>query len=151
MNDSSDIENMLRSLHPHDLPGDLKRRLDTPPTRRSRPAAWRHTLTAASAAAAAACLAWFLPKFSLQSGSDSFSHHPATTAIPTSAPLAVHHSESTLIDSHSLGFLQRDGRMWSIEEQQWQDDEIACCSNSPVRVHQTSSRREVVCEPVRFD
>jgi hypothetical protein len=41
--------------------------------------------------------------------------------------------------------------MWSLEEQHWKDEEIALCSDSPLTVHLSRDRHELVYEPVPFD
>ena len=139
MNDPSDLESMLRSLRPGTLPQDLRQRLATPPATPpvARPVSRSLFILSTGALAAAACVLLLL-------------HQPDVSHV-SPAPLTVHHQESTLINSRTLGFVEHDGRVWSLEDQHWQDDEIACCSNSPVRVRLTSARHELIYNPVSFD
>ena len=134
MNDPADLESMLRSLRPGTLPQDLRQRLATPPA--AMPAVRPHarrlwSLLAAGTLAAAACVTVLLRQ------------PQGPHAQPP--PLTVHHQQSTLIHSRTLGYV------WSLQDQQWQDDEIACCSNSPLHVRLTSDRHQRVYQPVSFD
>jgi len=140
MNDPADLESMLRSLRPGNLPQDLRQRLATPPDAMpvARPVARRLLfILSAGTLAAAACV--------ILLSRQPETHH----AQP--APLTIHHQESTLIHSRTLGYVEHDGCVWSLQDQQWKDDEIACCSNSTVRVRLTRDRHELVYQPVSFD
>lgn len=138
MNEFDDLENQLRSLQPGTLPADLRQRLTCPPERiRETPIRFRRVWVCSGLLAAAACAAFLLWPFS--------------NAPSESPPVSVYHQESTLIASKPLGYVEKDGRMWSLQEQQWQDEEIAFCSNSPVTVHSTRERLELVYEPISFD
>jgi hypothetical protein len=138
MNEFDDLENQLRSLQPGTLPADLRQRLARPPERiQESPIRLRRVWACSGLLAAAACAVFFL--------------WPFRNASSEPAPVSVYHQESTLIASKPLGYVEKDGRMWSLEEQQWQDEEIAFCSNSPVTVHSTRERLELVYEPISFD
>jgi hypothetical protein len=50
-----------------------------------------------------------------------------------------------------IEYVERDGMVWSLEEQHWKDEEIALCSDNPVCVHVSRDRHELVYEPVPFD
>lgn len=138
MNPHRDIESLLRSLQPGELPADLKARLRSEPPRHQGP---RHRkivpFAAAAGMSAAACLAlWF---------------RPAESVTRPAPPVTVHHRDSELIASRTLGYVEKDGRIYQIEERLWRDAESALCSTTPVRVSLAADRREVVYEPVSFD
>jgi hypothetical protein len=138
MNEFNDLENQLRSLQPGTLPADLRQRLAHPPERlREAPIRFRRVMIGSGMIAAAACAVFMM--------------WPSRHVPSDSAPVSVYHQESTLIASKPLGYVEKNGRMWSLEEQQWQDEEIAFCSNSPVTVHSTRDRVELVYEPISFD
>jgi hypothetical protein len=139
MNDPHELESMLHRLRPGALPQDLRQRLATPPTAPMAvcPVFRRPLFVAFAAMAAAASVAFLL-------------RQPEPSDSPP-APLSLLHQESTLIATRVLGYVERDGRMWSLAEQQWQDDELAACSDSPVSLRRSSERRELVYQPVSFD
>lgn len=138
MNEFDDLENQLRSLSPGTLPDDVKQRLAHPPqVVEMNGFRIRHLVFAGSALAAAACVLFML--------------RPSDVISPEPAPVSIYHQESTFISAKPMGYVERDGRMWSLEEQQWQDEEIAFCSNSPVTLHSSRERVELVYEPVSFD
>lgn len=139
MNQPSDLESLLRSLRPGTLPADIRQRLADPPAAdparvrfRRRPVVLGMAILAA---AACAILVLWQPE------------SPVTPA----APLSVFHQESTLIGTRVIEYVERDGMVWSLEEQHWKDEEIALCSDNPVRVHVSRDRHELVYEPVPFD
>lgn len=138
MNEFNDLENQLRSLSPGTLPDDVKLRLAHPPEpAEMKSFRLRHFLFAGAALATAACAVLML--------------RPSHAISPEPAPVSLYHQESTLISAKPMGYVERDGRMWSLEEQQWRDEEIALCSNSPVTLRATRERVELVYEPVSFD
>lgn len=138
MKEFNDLENHLRSLRPGTLPADLSQRLaHAPEMTAGNRIQFRSLAVVSGLLAAAACVALLL--------------WPSQPRPADSAPVSVYHQESTLITSKPLGYVEKNGRMWSLEEQQWQDEEIAFCSNSPVTVHSTRERVELVYEPISFD
>lgn len=139
MNHPSDLESLLRSLRPGTLPADMRRRLADPPAAAPVRALFAHrpVLLGIAAMAAAACAVLVL-------------RQPETPVTPA-APVSVFHQESTLIGTRVIEYVERDGRVWSLEEQHWKDEEIALCSDNPVRVHVSRDRHELVYEPVPFD
>jgi hypothetical protein len=138
MNEFDDLENQLRSLSPGTLPDDVKLRLaQSPQAVDMKGFRIRHLVFAGSALAAAAC--------------ELFMLRPSYVISPEPASVSIYHQESTLISAKPMGYVERDGRMWSLEEQQWQDEEIALCSNSPITLRSTRERVELVYEPVSFD
>ena len=138
MNEFNDLENHLRSLRPGTLPVDLRQRLaHAPETIGGSRIRFRSPAVVSGLLAAAACAAFLL--------------WPSQPRPAGSAPVSVYHQESILIASKPLGYVEKNGRLWSMEEQQWQDEEIAFCSNSPVTVHSTRERVELVYEPISFD
>jgi hypothetical protein len=139
MNPHRDIESLLHSLKPGDLPADLRDRLrpEPPQLRSPRRAAFRGLAASGLLLAAAACLTlWF---------------KTAETGRGRTAPVTVHHLDSELVASRTLGFIEKDGRVYQIEERRWRDAEAAFCSATPVSVSIAADRRELVYEPVSFD
>lgn len=139
MNPHDDIESLLRSLQPGDLPAGMRERLRHEPQqlRSPRRAAVRKLAASGLLLAAAACFAlWF---------------QPAETGRGRPSPVTVHHLDSELVASRTLGFVEKDGRVYQIEERLWRDAEAAFCSAAPVRVSLAADRRELVYEPVSFD
>jgi hypothetical protein len=139
MSHPSDLESMLRSLRPGTLPEDMRQRLADPPA--ATPSRFifprRPVLLASASMAAAACAVLLL-------------RQPDAPVLPA-APLSVFHQESTLLGTRVIEIVERDGMVWSLEEQHWKDEELALRSDSPVSVHLSRDRHELVYEPVPFD
>lgn len=137
MNPSSDLENLLRSLTPGELPDDLRERLiDGPANPRTPKPLRRWFLRIGAPLAAAATLAVMI--------------RPSRPPAPA-PPVSVHHIDSELIRSTRLGVVEENGRFYQVEERVWRDDESAVCSGTPVRINLGADRRELVYQPVRFD
>lgn len=133
MNDDPTLESMLRSLRPAPLPLDLRAALQSPtPSRRPL---YRHIwgIAAAAAAFVLACLIFW-----------------PTSDQPAPA-ICIRHTESTLVHSRDLGMIERDGRLWNVQSQEWRDEELTSCSDSALRVSLVLTRHELVYSPVSFD
>jgi len=138
MKPSSDLETLLRTLSPGNLPDDLQLRLIDEPVS-SRPRPWFGKLLAFGTplAAAAALVLMF--------------RQSSTTTPASVPPVTVHHIDSELIRSTRLGVVEEDGRFYQVEERIWRDDESAVCSGTPVSINLGADRRELVYQPVQFD
>lgn len=101
---------------------------------------WRDVRVIASGVlAAAAALAWMVVPPSATSPAD-----------PAPRTVRLHQTESTLLAERTLAVEEHDGRVWELVEQEWRDDSIALCSDSPVRVRYSETRVERLCQPVDF-
>lgn len=141
MNAPDDLETLLRSLSPNALPADLAARLEGEPRSAaiSRSPAMRLWVGIGGSLAAAATVALMVLETSKPSASPAY---PAVTVL---------HRDSSLVATRELGFLEKEGRLFRVEERQWRDEEEALCSSSPVSVRFHEDRREIVYQPVRFD
>lgn len=140
MNDDL-LEAALRELRPAALPADLKARMQTqPPPGPVTLPWWRdvRVIGASLLAAAATIIGMIVPP------SDS---HPVA---PLPRSVRIHQTESTLLAERTLAVEEHDGRIWELVEQEWRDDSIALCSDSPVRVRYSETRVERLCQPVDF-
>lgn len=140
MNDDL-LEEALRNLRPAALPADLKARMQAPPPLEPVTVPWWRSVRGIGAAtlAAAAALVWALLPLS--------SPGPTETAPRT---VRIHQTESTLVAERTIAVEEHDGRVWELVEQEWRDDSIALCSDSPVRVRYSETRVERLCLPVDF-
>lgn len=135
MKDDPTLESLLRSLRPAPLPLDLREQLKTP--RPLRPSLRRYLYACAAAAAAIilCCLLW---------------PHSPTEPSADPAPICIHHKESTLVQSRDIGTIERDGRLWQVKAQEWRDEELTLCSNTPLTVRFSLTRHEIIYSPVTF-
>jgi hypothetical protein len=140
MNDDL-LEAALRTLRPAALPADLKARMQAPPPLEPATVPWWRNVRVIGAAslAAAAALVWMLVPPPASGPAD-----PAPRAV------RIHQTESTLLAERTLAVEEHDGRVWELVEQEWRDDSIALCSDSPVRVRYSETRVERLCQPVDF-
>jgi hypothetical protein len=140
MNDEL-LEAALRELRPAALPTDLKARMQAqPPPGPVTLPWWRDVrVIGASLLAAAATIVWMVVPPSAS--------HPVD---PLPRSVRIHQTESTLLAERTLAVEEHDGRIWELVEQEWRDDSIALCSDSPVRVRYSETRVERLCQPVDF-
>jgi hypothetical protein len=144
MTPDQEIESLLKSLQPAELPPELRRRMQQAPDARAEKVLHfpiHRRLVIALTAAAACGAAWL----SLR-GPDPV-ERPAVEAPAVS----VRQTQSTLVATRPISLVEHDGRVWELAEQEWLDEDIALCSTSPVRVRLAETRREVVYRPVAFD
>lgn len=136
-----DLEMLLRSLSPNALPADLAARLeDEPPSASASGGGTRRLwMGIAGSLAAAAAVAMMIPETSKPAASPA---RPAVTVL---------HRDSSLVATRELGFLEKEGRLFRVEERHWRDEEEALCSSTPVSVRLHEDRREIIYQPVRFD
>ncbi len=136
-----DLESLLRSLTPNTLPEDLKARLAVEPSPAPSPRepAHRRMMIAGFSLAAAAALVLVVRE------------HGAPPSSPARPTVTVLHRDSSLVATRKLGFVEKDGRVFRVEERHWRDEEEALCSSSPVSVRLHEDRREIIYQPVRFD
>ena len=139
MNDDM-LEAALRGLRPAALPADLRERMKSPPpSERATLPWWRSARVIVTASlAAAAAVAWMLVP------------PAAGPADPTPRTVRIHQTESSLLAERTLAVEEHDGRVWELVEQEWRDDLIALCTDSPVRVRYSETRVERLCQPVDF-
>lgn len=139
MNRDPELETLLRSLRPATLPDPLQTAMKDPPARIA-PASPRYLRWLALPLAAAAV--WLLLA--------TLRHEPVS-APASPAPITLRQSQSTLLDSRPLELVRIDDQYWELAEQEWLDEDLTLCSASPVTVKLTTTRREIVWQPVRFD
>jgi hypothetical protein len=123
MNDQR-LEEEIRRLRPAPLPTDLKARLAREPELHGRKPR-RHMWLAAAAALVVLAAGIAAPSF--------FRDTDTSPAVATS-PVSVIQRESTLLGTRTVDQRELDGQVWELIEEQWQDDTIAACSATPVRV-----------------
>lgn len=141
MMDDKELEERMRRLLPAPLPADLAERLADEPAIEEEPVSekvipWRAIVGAGLAAAACVLLFW---------GYDGMVGSP-----DEESPISVTTKESTLLGKRTLSVLEHEGQVWELAEQEWRDDVLAYCSNSPVRVQSSEIRTELVYLPVEF-
>lgn len=140
MNDDL-LEEALRNLRPAALPVDLMARMQAPPPPLPATVPWYRNVRVigvATLAAAAALLGMWVPPSA------------SGPADPAPRTVRIHQTESTLLAERTLAVEVQDGRVWELVEQEWRDDSIALCSDSPVRVRYSETRVERLCQPVDF-
>lgn len=141
MNDN-DLENLIRSLKPSPLPGDLKARMSAEPMRPKVTGARRQLFIAAAAAVLVGVIT--VTTFMRPD-------RPAeTVSSDLESPVSVIKKDSTLLNSRTLAIKEHNGQLWEVSEEEWQDDTLALCSVGPTKLNSTVIRREVVCSPVEF-
>jgi hypothetical protein len=136
MKDDLDLEAQLKQLRPKPLPVDLEARMESPP---ARPFRWKRLVVPTLLLATAALWAFFVAP-------------PSASPPPDQGPepITIVQQRSSLIESRVIAVIEREGEAWEITEQEWLDEEIAICSTSPVEVRLTTTRQELICEPVIY-
>lgn len=145
MNDQ-ELENLVKSLKPSPLPGDLRDRLATEPSRTTSSPRSRMIFIALSIAAAAVVVFCGTILF----------HQPEAASDPLvegkeqKRPVSVVQKDSTLLSSRLLSIEEYDGELWGVSEEEWRDDTLVLYSGGPSQLSSTVIRREVVCAPLEF-
>ena len=135
MKDDLEMESLLKEMRLQSLPADLQERMAEPPPRRAR---WNRVLAPGLLAAAAVWIVMLvLPDRSPESGG-------------AQGPVTVLERQSSLVDKRVVAIIQGEGQAWELSDQEWLDEEIAICSTSSMQVRLTTTRRELVCEPIPY-
>lgn len=144
-----DLENLVRSLRPAPLPGDLRTRLSAEPLRLKKPGNHRRVLVSLAMAAAAIMLMVAIILLLRPDRPDRPAKLVSSPEEP-GRPVSVIKKDSTLLSSRVLSIEEYDGELWEISEEEWRDDTLALYSGGPSQLNSTAIRRDVVCTPLKF-